>query len=86
MKQLETLAARVGENHWLCLSEGFDGWTFLIWGKYPLSKDFGKISKTEATEAASTAAKEHFGKHGLEREVAEMSELSWRVAVRYTAA
>lgn len=86
MKELETLIARAGRSHWVLLSESVGGWTFLIWGKYPLGGDFGKVSASEAKKAALSAAKEHLGRHGLERELTHVSELPWRVAVRYTAA
>ena len=68
----------------LLLRQSFEGWKLLISGKYPLNRNFGRISELAAKDAASTAAKEHLGRHGLERGFADVSELSWRIAVRYS--
>jgi hypothetical protein len=82
--ELETLVARVG-SHWVQLRQSFAGWTFLLWGKYPLSSDLGDLTEREAKHAALKAAQEHLRKHGLGSEVIGIGELRWHIAVRYTA-
>jgi hypothetical protein len=86
MKDLVTFVARAGKSHWVLLRQRFEGWTLQISGEYPLDRNFGRISEPEAKEAASMAATEHLTRHGLKRELADVSELSWRVAIRYSAA
>ncbi len=83
MHELRTFVARFG-SHWVQLRQTFDGWTFLLWGKFPLSSKLGRLSERDAKEAAAVAAREHLRKHGLE--ISDMPDLSWRLAVRYTAA
>jgi hypothetical protein len=83
MRDLQTFVARIGKSYWVLLRQSFDGWDLLIWGRDPLSRTFATISEIEAKRAASKAAKEHLKRHGLGLELADLSELSWRVAVRY---
>jgi hypothetical protein len=88
MKELRKLVARVDKDHWILLSQNLssDEWTFLIWGTYPLSGNFGAVSEPEAKERAQSAAQEHLQQHGLRRGLADSPELTWRLAVRYIAA
>jgi hypothetical protein len=57
-----------------------------ISGEYPLKRIFGRMSESEAKEAAARAAREHVRRHGPERELLDVSELPWRIAVRYITA
>jgi hypothetical protein len=85
--ELQKLVAKVGHGHWMLLTQGLGGdWTFLIWGRYPLSGNLGPVNEDEAKEKALFVAKEHLKQYGLLSELADLCELSWRVAVRYIAA
>ena len=86
MMDLVTFVARVGNSHWALLRQGFEGWTLQISGQHPLKRIFGRMSEPQAKQAAATAVREHVKRRGPERELAYVSELSWRIAVRYIAA
>ncbi len=88
MKEFQELIARVDKNHWILLSQSLnsDDWTFVIWGTYQLVGNLGAVNEPEAKRGALSAAQEHLGRHGLRLHLADPLELSWRVALRYTAA
>jgi hypothetical protein len=87
MKYLEKLIARVNDRHWILLSYGLDsGWTFFIWGTYPHSGNLGWVTEEEAKKQILSIAKQHLEAHRLCVEIADLSEVSWRVVMRYFAA
>ena len=87
MKYFEKLIARVDDGHWILLSYGLDsGWTFFIWGTYPHSGNLGRVTEEEAKKQALSSAKQHLEAHGLYIEIADLSEVSWCVVMRYVAA
>jgi hypothetical protein len=83
MTDFQTFVARVG-GHWIHLRQSPHGWAFELWGEYPTNCNFGKITEWAAKEAASAVAKEYLVRRGVA--LAAGLELSWRLAVRYTAA
>ena len=83
MTDLQTFVAPCG-GHWIHLRQSFDGWNFELWGRYPFSRDFAAMSEQQAKESASMLAAEHLFAHGVD--IAGDAYLSWRLAVRYTAA
>jgi hypothetical protein len=83
MRDFRTFVAGIS-GHWIHLRQELDGWSVELWGQYPFSCKLPDLTEQVAKDAASTLAKEHLLRHGLM--AGGGSELTWRLAVRYTAA
>jgi hypothetical protein len=87
MRCLEKQIAQIEASHWIILTRDLTGdWTISIWGPHPLSGSFGLIHERDAKARAFAIAKEHLAHHGLQVDVASVSDLRWRVSVRQMVA
>src|SRR5262245_18995596 len=84
MKYHETLSAKITNDYWIVLDRNLGGnWSFLLWGKTPLSGDLGTLTEDQAKQQVLSIARLHLERLGLSY---ALTDVTWRVAVRQMVA